>query len=154
MLHNIFRLSMLLISWSTLLLYPKRAFRKFLPVTIFVTALVSILLVLSHPYKLWKVSGGIGTRIFNDLSFTLGPFFVTNLWVFRLAYGNIWQYLGVNLVIDYLLAFPVTNLFKKINIYHLDRLKPLYFFSIIYSFAILAYGFQFNFEKSKRKWLH
>lgn len=154
MLHNIFRLSMLLISWSTLLLYPKRAFRKFLPVTMFVTALVSILLVLSHPYKLWKVSGGIGTRIFNDLSFTLGPFFVTNLWVFRLAYGNIWQYLGVNLVIDYLMAFPVTNLFKKINIYHLNRLKPLYFFSIIYSFAILAYGFQFYFEKSKRKWLH
>ncbi|MBT2685565.1 hypothetical protein [Bacillus sp. ISL-37] len=150
MLHNIFRLCMLLISWSTLLLYPKRAFKRFLPVTIFVTALVSILLVLSHPYKLWKVSGGIGTRIFNDLSFTLGPFFVTNLWVFRLAYGNLWQYLGINLVIDYLLAFPITKLFKKISIYQLERLKSLHFFSIIYSFAIFAYGFQYFFQQYKR----
>lgn len=150
MLHNIFRLSMLLISWSTLLLYPKRAFKQFLPVTLFVTALVSILLILSHPYKLWKVSGGIGTRIFNDLSFTLGPFFVTNLWVFRLAYGNLWQYLGINLVLDFLLAFPVTKLFRKMDIYQLKELKPPYFFSIIYSFAMLAYGFQFYFRDSKR----
>ncbi|MBS8264361.1 hypothetical protein DYI25_07925 [Mesobacillus boroniphilus] len=150
MLRNIFRLCMMLISWSTLLLYPKRAFKRFLPVTIFVTGLVSILLVLSHPYKLWKVSGGTGTRIFNDLSFTLGPFFVTNLWVFRLAYGSLWQYLGINLVIDYLLAFPVTNLFKKINIYQLERLKPLYFFSIIYSYAIFAYGFHYYYQKTKR----
>lgn len=150
MLHNIFRLTMLLISWSTLLLYPKRALKRFIPVTLFVTGLVSILLVLSHPYKLWKVSGGIGTRIFNDLCFTFGPFFVTNLWVFRLAYGNIWQYLGINLVIDYLLAFPVSNLFKKLNIYQLDRLKPIYFVSLIYSFAIFAYGFQYYLQKSKR----
>lgn len=150
MLQNIFRLSMLLISWSTLLLYPKRALKQFIPVTIFVTGLVSILLIISHPYKLWKVSGGVGTRIFNDLSFTLGPFFVTNLWVFRLAYGSLWQYLGVNLVIDYLLAFPITNLFKKLNIYQLERLKPIYFFSIIYSFAIFSYGFQYYFRKSKR----
>lgn len=150
MLHNILRLCMLLISWSTLLLYPKRAFKRFLPVTIFVTGLVSILLVLSHPYKLWKVSGGSGTRIFNDLSFTLGPFFVTNLWVFRLAYGNLWQYLGINLVIDFLLAFPVSKLFKKLNIYQLEKLKPPYFFSIIYLFAILAYSFQFYFRESKR----
>jgi hypothetical protein len=149
MLHNIFRLCMLLISWSTLLLYPKRAFKRFLPVTVFVTVLISILLVLSHPYKLWKVSGSIGTRIFNDLSFTLGPFFVTNLWVFRLAYGNLWQYLGINLVIDYLLAFPITKLFKKMSIYQLERLTPLYFFSIIYSFSICAYAFQYFFQKSK-----
>ncbi|MBT2641371.1 hypothetical protein J7I80_03890 [Bacillus sp. ISL-41] len=150
MLHNIFRLGMLLISWATLLLYPKRDFKRFLPVTIFVTGMVSILLVISHPYKLWKVSGSIKTRIFNDLCFTLGPFFVTNLWIFRLAYGNIWQYLGINLVIDYLLAFPVTKFFKKINIYQLERLKPLHFLSIIYSFAIFAYGFQHLFQKSKR----
>lgn len=150
MLHNIFRLSMLLISWSTLLFYPKRTFRRFLPVTIFVTGLVSILLVLSNPYKLWKVSGGIGTKILNDLSFTLGPFFVANLWVFRLAYGNLWQYLGINLVIDYLLAFPISKLFKKIKVYQLDRLKPIYFFSIIFSFAIFAYGFQHFFQKPKR----
>lgn len=151
MLHNIFRLSMLLLSWSTLLLYPKRAFKQFLPVTLFVTGLVSILLLLSHPYKLWKVSGGIGTRIYNDLTFTLGPFFAANLWVFKLAYGSIWQYLGINLVIDYLLAFPISNLFKKMDIYQLQRLKPIYFFSVIYSFAILAYGFQFYFQKLMRR---
>ena len=153
MLHNLLRLVMLLLSWSTLLLYPKRSFKRFLPVTLFVTGLVSVLLVLSHPYKLWKVSGGIGTRLFNDLSFTLGPFFAANLWVFKLAYGSIWQYLGINLVIDYLLAFPLSNLFKKMDIYHLNRLTPLYFFSVIYSFAILAYGFQFYFQKMKKRTL-
>lgn len=150
MLFNIFRLGMVLISWSTLLLYPKRAFKRFIPVTIFVTLLVSILLVLSNPLKLWRVTGGLGAKIFNDLSFTLGPFFATNLWVFRLAYGNLWQYLGVNFVIDFIMAYPISAMFRKMNIYKLDRLKPLYFFSIIYSFAILAYGFQYYFKESRR----
>jgi hypothetical protein len=150
MLLNIVRLGLVVISWSSMLLYPKRAFKRFLPVTIFVTTLVSILLVLSSPLKLWKVTGGLGSKIINDLSFTLGPFFAANMWVFKLAYGNIWQYLGVNFVIDFLLAYPVSSLFKKMNIYKLDRLQPLYFFSIIYSFAILAYGFQNLFRESRR----
>ncbi|WP_079509259.1 hypothetical protein [Mesobacillus jeotgali] len=150
MIHNIFRLMMVLISWATLLLYPKKAFKHFLPVSLFVTGLVFILLILSKPYKLWRVSGGLGSKIINDLSFTLGPFLTANLWVFRLAYGSIWQYLGINLVIDYLLAFPLSHLFKKMNIYQLDRLKPVYFFSVIYSFSILAYGFQY-FIKGERR---
>ncbi len=150
MIHNLFRLIMVLISWSTLLLYPKRELKRYLPVTVFVTGMVSILLILSSPYRLWRVSGGLGSKIFNDLSFTLGPFFAANLWVFRLAYGSIWQYLGINLVMDYLLAYPVSKLFKKMNIYQLDRLKPLYFFSIIYSFAILAYGFQYYVRGARR----
>ncbi|CAM4023641.1 hypothetical protein [Mesobacillus thioparans] len=150
MIHNLFRLIMVLISWSTLLLYPKRDFKRYLPVTVFVTGMVSILLILSNPYRLWRVSGGLGSKLFNDLSFTLGPFFTANLWVFRLAYGSIWQYLGINLVMDYLLAYPVSKLFKKMNIYQLDRLKPLYFFSIISSFAILAYGFQYYFRGDRR----
>ena len=150
MVHNIFRLIILLVSWSTLLLYPKREFKRFLPVTVFVTGLVSILLILSNPYRLWRVSGGLRSKIFNDLSFTLGPFFVANLWVFRLAYGSIWQYLGINFVMDYLLAYPVSSFFKKLNIYQLERFKPLYFFSTIYSFAILAYGFQYFFRSNRR----
>lgn len=150
MLHNIFRLMMVLFSWASLLLYPRRALKRFLPVTLFVTALVSILLILSKPYRLWKVTGGLGTKLFNDLSFTLGPFFAANLWVFKLAYGNIWQYLGVNLVMDFILAYPVSAIFRKMNIYRLEKLQPLYFFSTIYSFAILAYGFQYFFRESRR----
>lgn len=150
MIHNIFRLSMVLISWASLLLYPKQVLKRFLPVTLFVTGLVSILLVLSRPYKLWRVPGGLSSKIINDLGFTLGPFFVTNLWVFRLAYGSIWQYLGINLVIDFLLAYPISNLFKKLNIYQLDRLKPFYFFNIIYSYAILAYAFQYFLGGSRK----
>jgi hypothetical protein len=150
MLHNFFRIGMVLFSWATLLLYPRRAFKRFLPVTLFVTGLVSILLILSKPYKLWKVTGGLGAKLFNDLSFTLGPFFAANLWVFKLSYGNIWQYLGVNLVMDFLMAYPVSAVFRKMNIYRLERLQPLYFFSIIYSFAILAYGFQYFLRESRR----
>lgn len=150
MLHNIFRLLMVVFSWASLLLYPRRAFKRFLPVTLFVTAMVSILLLISKPYRLWKVTGGLGTKLLNDLSFTFGPFFAANLWVFKLAYGNIWQYLGVNLVMDFILAYPVSAIFRKMNIYRLEKLQPLYFFSTIYSFAILAYGFQYFFRESRR----
>lgn len=150
MLLNIFRIGMVLLSWSSLLLYPKRSFKRFLPVTIFITSLVAILLILSNPYKLWRVTGGPGSKIINDLSFTFGPFIAANLWVFRLAYGNIWQYLGVNFVIDFLLAYPFSSMFKKMNIYRLERLKPLYFFGIIYSFSILGYAFQYFLKESRR----
>ncbi|RSD25522.1 hypothetical protein [Mesobacillus subterraneus] len=150
MLLNLFRLGMVVLSWSSFLLYPKRSFKRFLPVTIFVTALVSILLILSKPFRLWKVTGGLGSKLVNDLGFTLGPFFAANMWVFKLAYGNIWQYLGINLVIDYILAFPLSTIFRKLDIYRLDRLRPKYFFVIIYSFAIMAYAFQYFFKEPKR----
>ena len=150
MLLNLFRIGMVFLSWSSLLLYPKRSFKRFLPVTLFITSLVSILLILSNPFKLWRVTGGLGSKIINDLSFTFGPFIAANLWVFRLAYGNIWQYLGVNFVMDFILAFPLSSLFRKMNIYKLERLQPLYFFSIIYSFSILGYAFQYFFKESRR----
>ena len=150
MLTNIFRLGLLVLSWCSLLLYPKRSFKRYLPVTVFVTILVSILLLFSMPLKLWRVAGGHGSKIFNDLTFTLGPFFAANLWVFKLAYGNLWQYLGINFVIDFILAFPISSLFKKMNIYKLERLQPLSFFSIIFTFAILGYGFQYYFKESSR----
>lgn len=150
MVLNLLRIGMVFLSWSTLLLYPKRSFKRFMPVTLFVTTLVSILLILSNPFKLWRVTGGLGSKLINDLSFTFGPFLSANLWVFRLAYGNIWQYLGINFVLDFLLAYPFSAFFKKMNIYKLEKLQPLYFFSIIYSFAILAYGFQYFFKESRR----
>lgn len=149
MLLNLFRIGMVFLSWSSLLLYSKRSFKRFWPVTLFITSLVAILLILSNPLKLWRVTGGVGSKLINDLSFTFGPFMAANLWVFRLAYGNIWQYLGINFVIDFLLAYPFSSLFKKMNIYKLERLKPFYFFSIIYSFSILGYAFQYFLKESR-----
>lgn len=150
MVANLFRLGLLVISWSSLLFYPKRSFKRYLPVTLFVSILVSILVILSIPLKLWRVPGGLGSKIINDLSFTFGPFFAVNLWVFRLTYGKLYGYLGLNLIMDFILAFPVSTLFKRMKIYSLERLRPLYFFGIIYSTAILGYGFQYFFKESSR----
>lgn len=150
MLANLFRVVMVILSWISLLYYPTHSFRRFLPVTFFVTALVFILLALSTPLKLWRVAGGVGTKLINDLAFTLGPFFVVNLWVFKLVYGQVWKYLGLNLILDLVMAYPVSSLFKKLRIYELKRFKPLYFFIVTYSYAILAYGFQYFLGEPRR----
>ncbi|WP_210366094.1 hypothetical protein [Bacillus sp. REN3] len=150
MVANLLRTGMVLISWSSLLMYPKHSFRRFFPVVIFISSLVSILLVLSKPLNLWRVAGGTAAKIFNDLSFVLGPFIAATLWVFQLSYGSIWKYLGVNFVLDYLLAFPASALFKRLKVYELERLIPIYFFAAIYLFSIMGYAFQYIIRESRR----
>ncbi|WP_313798884.1 hypothetical protein [Cytobacillus sp.] len=151
MVPNLIRIAVLIISWISVMLLPKSALRKYLPVSIFCSLLVICGCFLSYKYKWWRVRGGIAELIFHDLSFIFGPFFAGTLWIFHLSFGNFKRYILLNLISNISFSYPLTYLFEKFNVYTLGNFKRIHLFLYYYVFAFIIYWYQLLIERS-RKW--
>ncbi|MEK3857476.1 hypothetical protein [Cytobacillus sp. FSL H8-0458] len=143
-----FRIALILISWATAIFLPKGSLFKYLPVTLFSSLIILTEYLLGGPRKWWKAKGGAKTIANNGLTFTFGPYFVGNLWIFHLAYKKFWLYTLLNLIFDYLLAYPLNSFFEKINLYRLNKIKPIHLFLFSLSYSFVNYGFQLILDKS------
>src|SRR5699024_6151741 len=146
MIKNIIRGFIVLCAIGAACSLPKKAYKQYLPVTLFSTAcqLVEILYFTLH--KLWKVKGGPKSAMCHASILVVGPYFFSNLWAFHLSKGKFVRYFFINLIADLIYAFPVVNLFSKLNFFKL-KVSSKQFFSLIFTNALLNYGFQKFYEK-------
>ena len=142
------RCGMILLSWSTIFFLPKKSFLKFLPVTIFSTAVLLVEDMVGRTYKLWKVKGGKRSATNNALTFIFGPFFVANLWTFHFTYGRFWIYTLFNLFFDLLFAYPINYFLDKLGLYKLKKVKPIFLFYTAFGYSTLNYFFQKFLDKN------
>ncbi|MBT2659106.1 hypothetical protein J7E81_28440 [Bacillus sp. ISL-18] len=149
MLPNLIRIGLLLISWSTLFFIPKKTLKTYTPVAIFASILLVIESILAVPFKWWTVKGGLLHKFFNDFSFIFGPFFVGTILFFRFTFRKFWLYAITNLLMDLFLAFPVSWLSQKLNVFKLVNFKPKHIFYTAIIYAIVIYGFQNFITRSK-----
>jgi hypothetical protein len=149
MLVAIIRISLLLIPWLTVIIIPKNVFKKYTPVAIFASLLVVINCILSVPFKWWTVKGGLLNKVFNDLSFILGPFFIGTIWIFRLTFGKFWLYLLTNTLMDLFLAYPINWIMQKLKVYKLVNYKSIHVFFISIFFALVIYPYQIFITRTK-----
>ena|SRR5436309_6182619 len=147
MVPVLIRLGLVLISGGSLIFLPKKSFYKYLPVTIFTSALVLSVCALSIPYKFWVVKGNKTTKVFNDFVYVFGSFFAGTLWIFHLTFGKFKQFVGINLLMDFLLAYPLNYVFQKLKVYKLVNFKSKHIFLTYFSFSFIIYGFQLLLEK-------
>lgn len=147
MVPALIRLGMVLISGGSLIFLPKKSFYKYLPVTIFTSVLVLIVCALSIPYKFWVVKGNKTTKVLNDLAYVFGSFFAVTLWIFHFTFGKFKQFVGINLLMDFLLAYPINYVFQKLKVYKLVNFKSKHIFLTYFSFSFIIYGFQLLLEK-------
>ncbi|MEH7236773.1 hypothetical protein [Bacillus sp. JJ1562] len=145
------RIGMILVSWTTVLFLPKKSFFKFLPVTLFSTTVLLTEYLLGIPHKWWKAKGGIKTIANNGLTFIFGPYFIGNMWIFHLTYKKFWLYSLINLVLDYILAFPLNAYFEKINLYKLKKIRPIHLFLLSLTYSFLNYGFQLFIDRNQKQ---
>lgn len=138
---------LILIPWMSLFFMRKQDFKRFLPVGTFISLLIAIETDLSNKFGLWKIKGNERDRFLTDFTFILGPFFIGTLWIFRFTFRRFWLFLFSNIVMDYLLAYPLTTMFEKLGIYKLKKLKRFYLFLLSVSYAIVLYGYQLYLEK-------
>ena len=133
----LFRIGMFMISWTSIMLLPKKEVKKYLPVTFFSASILLTETVLSTVFKWWKVKGGQKSLIINALSFIFGPFFAINIWIFHFTKNKFFPYVLVNLVFDLLFAYPLNILFQKVGFYKLTKFKSIHLFltAFLYSFA-------------------
>jgi hypothetical protein len=139
--------AILILPWLSTPLIGKRALTRFLPATTFVNLILSLFSVIADKKKLWKVNNPLFPFSSLDFSFILGLFFVTTVWMFKLAYGNFVKYMALNIGADYFFVFHIMKYFKKIKLFELKRMTNSQFFFTSISLAAIMYGLQFIVER-------
>lgn len=148
---NLIRLGLFIVSWLSVIFLPKKSFLRYLPVANFAATLILITSKLAVPLKLWTVEGDKpNEKIYNDLSFIFGPFFIGTLWIFHLTFGKFRLYFILNLILDFFLAFPMCYVFQKLKVFKLVNFKPIYIFVTHTLFAFFLYGYQLVINKARR----
>ena len=143
------RFGQMVIAWSSIIFLPKKSFIKYLPTAFVAALLVMIVSSLAIPLNFWRVNGGIRTKIFNDFSFTFGPFFIGTIWIFHLTYRKFSLYFLLNIIMNTLLAFPLSTLYQKLKVYKLNNFKSIHVFFTYIIFSLILYGYQVTVDKIK-----
>ncbi|MGG0552592.1 hypothetical protein ABEY55_08385 [Priestia aryabhattai] len=143
---KIMLVALLLLPWLSLFKIDKMTFKRYLPVLTFSSLVIALLSELSNRYKWWKVRKPLFTKLSSNISFIFGPFFIANLWVFKLTYGNFKNYLLVNGLFDYLFAYPLTTLAEKLNVYRMVNMTRFQLFALSVATSIINYLYQLFIE--------
>lgn len=148
-LLNLVRIAQLFLPWLSLLFFPRRSLKKFFPVATFTAILSGIYCIISYKNSGWIVKGGWKTRVLNDLSFTIGPMFIGNLWIFHFTYGKFKKYLLTNFVIDGFFAYVLMPLFDRINLFRIGRFMSKFVLLHFMVMSVIIYSFQLLLSRNK-----
>ncbi|WP_010677340.1 hypothetical protein [Bacillus timonensis] len=146
MIKNSIRVFIVLCSIVAAVLLPKKSYIKYLPVTLFSTSVLLFEIFYFTVHKLWKVKGGVGAMVCDTCILILGPYFFANYWVFSLSKGKLIPYTLINLVADWIYAFPLVSLLRKLHFFKL-KVSSASFFTLIFSNALMNFIFHKFYEK-------
>ncbi|MEA1854135.1 hypothetical protein U9M49_13570 [Cytobacillus sp. OWB-43] len=150
---NFFRVFNAIILWGTMFFIPGKSIKRFLPVTLFCSCILLIETLFSFVFKWWRVKGGKKYMLYDSIAFILGPLFTINIWVFHLTYGKFFRYVGLNLIIDLLFAYPFNAFFQKIGHYKLYKFTSFSLFISAFAYALINYGFQVLYERYPKEYI-
>jgi len=142
MFGRLFNLALLVLPWLTVSKVDKFTFKRYLPVLTFSSLVIALISELSKSYNWWKVKKPLAPRLASDVSFIFGPFFIANLWVFKLTHGNFARYMLINVLFDYLFAYPLTTIAEKLKVYKMGTMSRFQLFLISMATAIVNYLYQ------------
>ncbi|QVY63505.1 hypothetical protein [Cytobacillus gottheilii] len=143
----IFRISIVLISWFSIIFLPKSSFRKYLTVTLFSACVLLAETMMAIGFKWWKTKGGVKYTVYNAFSFIFGPFFAINMWIFHFTNGRFLLYTFINLIMDLIFAFGLNIFFQNVGAYKLKKFKSKHLFYTAFAYSFINYGFQKLVEK-------
>ncbi|RFB12555.1 hypothetical protein DZB84_18940 [Bacillus sp. HNG] len=120
MIKNSIRVFIVLCSVVAAVFLPKKSYITYLPVTLFSSVILMFEVFYFTVHKLWKVKGGVSAMVCDAIIFMLGPYVFANFWVFHLSKGKFIPYTIINLIADWIFAFPLISLLKKLQFFKLN----------------------------------
>lgn len=110
---------LLVVPWLTLIFMKKEAIKRYMPVAVFGSLLVTIWNELGYHYDWWRFTITLAPALVTNIAFIYGTFFVGTIWIFYFTSRSFWLYLCTNIVVDAFLAFPANYVFERIGLYRL-----------------------------------
>ena len=137
-------LGMLILPWLTLIFINKYYIKRFMPVAILASLLVTIVFEIGYVYDWWKVQVELSPwdRI-TSVPLTYGVFLVGTIWIFRFTFErNLRLYIIANILTDGFYSFIVLNILIKFGIYKLVNMGNLGIFMLMLLIALIIYPYQ------------
>lgn len=135
MLNTFILWFVLIVPWVSLFFLEKVVVKRYMPVAIFATLLVTLQNELSYTFNWWIVKETIFPWVITYVPFVYGPFLVGTIWIFHFTFGHFWRYLLVNIIVDFVFAFPMNNLFNRLDLYELVNYTS---WDILFTFVALS----------------
>jgi len=140
---NRLMLAILIIPWLTVPLLGKKAFKKYYPSALLICIFTKVIDIFGEKRKWWRFYEGIPPLDSMNF-FNFGPYFVSSLWVLKLAYGRFYTYLISNTILHVcFIYFGGLKLAKRFKIFSLNKLSKFQYLTIDFLRALLLYSFQY-----------
>lgn len=145
---RLFNTVVLIIPWLSVFFIRKKSFFRFLPTATFISLIMVLFSTLGQKRKWWVSSGTLIKGVPIDFSYILGPYFIGTIWILKSTYGNFTKYLITNAVIDFISAYPIMMLLRKVGLIKVKKLSYTMWYFISITMALLTYGYQMLVEDS------
>ncbi|WP_430487360.1 hypothetical protein [Priestia flexa] len=132
-----------IISWISIRFIPKEQVKKYTPVSIFTSLIVSLTFVMATDFGWWKLKKPVipGLKSIN-VFYVFGAFFVGTIWIFKLVYKiGFLPYLITNALIDSFFVYIIVPFAEKIGVGK-RYISKTFILGLMLSASLIIYGFQ------------
>lgn len=137
--------ALLILPWFTLFFLKKDGIKRYMPVAILTSLLMTVYNIVAFNQKHWEIKVTLIPSLKPlFISGTFGVFIIITIWIFYYTYGHFWKYIATNIIVDFLFAvFPIHYLFQeKLGIYQLINITIWGRFILFVIFAAVIYLYQ------------
>jgi len=92
--------SLFIIPWLSLIFVGYSQLRKYMPVALFATVIVTLLYQAAYHYNWWREMGLFGWDKIANVPWVYSAYLVATIWIFKFTYRKFGRYLIVNLILD------------------------------------------------------
>ncbi len=141
-MNKFFMFSSLVLPWLTLFFTNSINRKKYMPVTIFTSLLMTIIFQIAYTYKWWTIQEQIvpwGYMI--DVSFAYGIFTVGTFWIFSYTSHNFILYVIVNFIADSFMAYIALPLLGVLGIAKYENISPTQYLFVMFALSFIIYGY-------------
>ncbi|WP_226668069.1 hypothetical protein [Metabacillus litoralis] len=133
----------MIIPWFSIVFFDKKSFKRYLPASLLISIVVKIEGYIAKKRKWWWFYESVHPKISRDIPLIVGPFFIGSLWILKFTYGKFTRFIIVNLIIDSLFTYYFMNIFQKLGLGSLVRLKRINLSLLFMIKSLLLYFFQY-----------
>lgn len=135
----------LLLPWLTLFFADRHSLKRYAPVVILTTLMVTITMLVGSTAGLWTIHKSVadwGHSV--DISFAFGVLPVATFWIFYWTYRRFWVFAAVNAALDLFLPSGNFYVLEKLGIasFHLSWLVRLSLVLLSFGQALLLFVYQ------------
>lgn len=136
---------MLIVPWLSLFFLKTYSIKRFMPVAIFTSLLVTIVFELAYTFDWWTViKDVVPWEHITSIPLIYGAFLPGTIWIFHFTFDrSFWVYIITNVIVDAFYAFVLlTVLIRFFDIYKLEKMSEFGIFILMIIIAVIIYFYQ------------